>query len=186
MKIIYLHGFNSNGNGRTANALKEFYKEGVITPSYDFVNADKTYEEIDSLIQKFKGEQIILVGTSLGGFWANYFAERYSLPCVLANPALNPSNSLKKYIGFNKNFITNESYFFLEENANSFAKYENTNNNAEKYVLLSVKDEIIPYEPSTKVFKEKHLVIDNEEGHQIKDVSKIVSLIEKAINLYYL
>ncbi|MFC6977898.1 YqiA/YcfP family alpha/beta fold hydrolase [Microbulbifer taiwanensis] len=40
-----------------------------------------------------------LVGSSMGGFWSSYLAERYRLPAVLVNPAVHPARFMPGYLG---------------------------------------------------------------------------------------
>jgi len=42
-------------------------------------------------------KDIVLVGTSLGGFWAHFFGYEFNLPVVIMNPSINPSVTLKRY-----------------------------------------------------------------------------------------
>jgi predicted esterase YcpF (UPF0227 family) len=41
----------------------------------------------------------VLVGSSLGGFYATVLAERLGRPAVLFNPAVNPARDLARHIG---------------------------------------------------------------------------------------
>jgi len=185
MKIIYLHGFNSDGNGRTAQKLKEIYKKNILTPSYDYSNADKGFKYINNLIlETFKKDpEVILVGTSLGGFWANILAEKYDLKCVLINPSLNPSKSLKKYLGENKNFSNNKIIDFTEANANSYRKYEKpVNKNIFRITLLGENDKVIDQDLIKKMLTETVVYKVKNEGHSFVNVEPIIEAIEKCNN----
>ena len=103
MKIIYLHGFNSDENSNTVISLKKIFND-LIGISYDYIIPDLAHEKIKNTIDAVLkiDKEIILVGTSLGAFWANYFAQKYLLKCVLVNPSLYPWVSLTRCIGVNK------------------------------------------------------------------------------------
>lgn len=186
MKIVYLHGFNSDGNGNTAKKLKNNYKDEMITPSYDYQNADKGYNLLNSLISGLSSnDEVILCGTSLGGFWANYFSEKYNLKAILINPSLTPDTSLLKFIGTNKNFSNGKVIEFTKEDAELYSKYELSESpNIYKSILLGAKDTVIDHKKSAEKFKDHQVIIDQDEEHQIKDVSKIIKLIDEAINSY--
>ena len=69
MKIVYIHGLNSSSASMWP--FKWYIGEGV-TVSYDSV--DKTFDDIVSQVYEeilnvldFNGEELILVGWSLGG-----------------------------------------------------------------------------------------------------------------------
>ena len=186
MNIIYLHGFNSDGNGSTAVKLKSHYRDNIITPSYDYQNADNGYNQLNSIVQKgMNGDNLVLVGTSLGGFWANYFSEKYDIKCILINPALHPEISLQKYIGENKNFSNNKMVKFTKEDAERYSAYDvGESSNVFKTVLLGAKDEVIDYRNTEKHFKGHNMIIDQDEEHRIKDVSKIINLIDDIANTF--
>jgi predicted esterase YcpF (UPF0227 family) len=42
-------------------------------------------------------EELIFVGTSLGGWWAEKMAKLYQCKAVIINPSINPESSLSKY-----------------------------------------------------------------------------------------
>ena len=49
----------------------------------------------------------LFIGSSLGGFYASYFAEKFDSKAVLINPASNPYLGMKMYLGKNTNYSTN-------------------------------------------------------------------------------
>jgi len=51
-----------------------------------------------------------LVGSSLGGFYATYFAEQYNLKAVLINPAVHAHQLITP--GYWKNELTGEETYF--------------------------------------------------------------------------
>jgi len=100
-----MHDFGGSGEGSKAKAFREYFKskqEGFIAPSLSYVPelAIKTLEE---LIESYK-EDITLIGSSLGGFYAIYLSQKYSLKAVLLNPSINPYKTLKNLVGDAPNF----------------------------------------------------------------------------------
>lgn len=81
--ILYLHGFGSCANSNKTKILKshflDFYAPGL--PE----NPKETISKIESLINP----KTMLIGSSLGGYYAIYFAVKYNLKAVLINPSLN-------------------------------------------------------------------------------------------------
>ena len=186
MNIIYLHGFNSDGNGGTASKLKSYYKEQIICPSYDYANADKAYKQLNSVIKEAMGHgDLVLCGTSLGGFFANLFSEKYNIKCILVNPSLTPDTSLLKFVGKNKNFSNGKIVDFTKEDAEKYAKYEvGESPNVYKTIFLGAKDTVIDPKNTQKYFKGRQVIIDQDEEHQVKDVTKIINLIDDMSNTF--
>ncbi len=183
MTIIYLHGFNSDGNSTT---IKEIRKEipGLLSISYDYINADIAFEEIRLLIQDTlkKDPDLIVAGTSLGGFWANYFAQKMNLKCVLVNPALHPSVSLKKAVPESPipNYNTGELREFTYENTDSYKKYEvPVEAGINRTIVLGKNDEIIDYRKTEKMFRDKAMIILTEEGHRIENYGRIIKILRE-------
>lgn len=186
MAIIYLHGFNSDENSTT---IKELRKEipGLLSISYDYINAETAFEEIHSLITETlnKDPDLILAGTSLGGFWANYFAQKFQLKCVLVNPALHPSHSLRKAVPQSPlpNYNTGELREFTFENADAYKKFEvPVTSGIRRTIVLGKNGEIIDYRKTVEVFHDKGTIILTDEGHRIEDHGRIAKILKETFD----
>ena len=97
--IIYFHGFGSVGTSPKSIALRQAF------PDYDVHSPDlpdsptDVIQLVDHIINSATKFPIVLVGTSLGGFWANYFAQRFDMGCILVNPSTRPDISMPPRIG---------------------------------------------------------------------------------------
>ena len=58
------------------------------------------------------GERVVVMGSSLGGFYATHLAERFGCRAVLLNPAVNPARDLAAYIGEQTQWHSDERFFF--------------------------------------------------------------------------
>jgi predicted esterase YcpF (UPF0227 family) len=59
-------------------------------------------QAIDLLLQgtaAWPREQMAVIGSSLGGFYAAWLSAHWGVPAVLINPAVHPSRDLARYIG---------------------------------------------------------------------------------------
>ena len=179
MKVIYLHGFNSDSDSRTVKNLRKKIPD-LISVSYDYILPDKAYEKIKFTIEETIKEDadIILMGTSLGAFWANYFNQIWGLKSILVNPSLYPWVSLTKYIGSNINFNSGEERILTAENVAAYKKYETEIiRGYHRKVVLGTKDDVIDYRETEKVFKDKAEIILLNQGHRIEDTDKLVQII---------
>ncbi len=150
MKIVYLHGFASVGTGPKSDAfIKEFGAANVLRPDLP-LDPDDVETLIDSLM-KTVNEKVIFVGTSLGGFWAHYFAHKYGETCVLVNPSTSPSKTMWERVGHTiHNYQTGALIPVLEEYAAKFSEREQfirTSNmsGVSVHVFAAKDDNIIPY-----------------------------------------
>ena len=95
--IIYLHGFRSSPESNKATFLKQFCSTNNIDflcPPLD-MSPEKAVAQSITIVKNIIGQryqQIILVGSSLGGFYATYvmqnFEESEQLLSILINPAV--------------------------------------------------------------------------------------------------
>jgi predicted esterase YcpF (UPF0227 family) len=88
--IVYLHGFNSAYNPDSDKILALSKLDKVYPLSY---NSFDTYDNILEYIStKTKHlENLVFIGTSLGGFYAASCASALGVPCVLINPVTQGS-----------------------------------------------------------------------------------------------
>jgi predicted esterase YcpF (UPF0227 family) len=173
--IIYFHGYGSNGNSRTAEFIKSAYPDyAVITPTYNTKNANEAIDDLYKVVyQAMKDyECIFFVGSSLGGFIANYFSNKYSIPTVLINPCLDPVKRLQKYNPQDK------------VDCESFAKYDLSDiNGIPKVVILGKKDSVIPYQTFMERYNSRYQIFINESmGHRTTSKEDIIPAINQILN----
>jgi predicted esterase YcpF (UPF0227 family) len=115
--IIYLHGFNSSGASAKGQFLREQLGDiPVLTPSYHYDPA-RAISMLQHLIEQSLplDTNLILAGSSLGGYYAQYLSHQYALKQVLINPALMPLATLEDYLGENTNYYTGERYTLTKQ-----------------------------------------------------------------------
>ena len=89
--LIYIHGFNSSPASFKARVLQAALAERVsgatfLAPALPPSPAAAT-RLLDALV--LAHPQAILVGSSLGGYYAGWLAERHAMRAVLVNPAVH-------------------------------------------------------------------------------------------------
>lgn len=120
--VFYIHGFASTGRAIKGNVLKKHFKN-VFSPTLP-VNCDLAIELIeDSLKLLLPFYKIVLVGSSLGGFYASYLADKYGLKAVLINPVVKPEETITKFLGVNKNF-DGSTYTLEKSQVELYRKYD--------------------------------------------------------------
>ena len=101
--LVYLHGFNSSPASHKARHLKEVMGARGLDGQYACPELPDTPEEalrvIERIFEGRKAEDVTLLGSSLGGFYATWFAETRGCRAVLINPAVRPYIGLEAYLG---------------------------------------------------------------------------------------
>jgi uncharacterized protein len=161
--IIYIHGFKSSPLSEKATALKAAFS-GLIAADYDTLHPDTGFGQLDELIRPHLRENLVLVGSSLGGFWAYHFACRYGLKCVLLNPCMHPETTLPQFIGEVENMYTGEKGILTGRDLARYPDYRLVG--AEHCTVLHEKgDEVIPYQESVANFADTAYLVLLEGGN---------------------
>lgn len=116
--IIYLHGFRSAPASLKATALQRhmatrglgelFWCEQLpVSPAAAIA---LTEAQIARARAAYPERAPTLVGSSLGGYYATWLAERHDLRAVLVNPAVVAALSLEPWLGWQENLYTGERF----------------------------------------------------------------------------
>jgi len=154
--IIYIHGFNSSGQLGKAQEVAEISpEEQVIAPDLPW-QPEKAIALLEQLIQTHLDEQILLIGSSLGGYYAQYLGWRFGYLVVLINPALDPFPLLLGCVGEQTNYYTGEVYHLTEEALFSLRRFAvaPADMKAPVLVLLDKGDELIDYRIAEQAYRD--------------------------------
>ena len=91
MNIIYLHGFQSSALSIKGQQLKQYFAENnAVTVHLPDLNQAplQVMQQMSALIESL--QNVTLVGSSLGGFYATQLVAKYGVSAVLINPAMRP------------------------------------------------------------------------------------------------
>ena len=112
--IVYLHGFRSSPKSAKARLLGEFLARHAGSVEYFVPALDaRPAQAISQVLWHCLGkapENLTLVGSSLGGFYATAAAEKLGCRAVLLNPAVRAHEALASQLGAQKNLYTDEIF----------------------------------------------------------------------------
>ena len=120
-KILYFHGFKSSSDSTKAKNFKKFVLSNsknteVIIPNLDDC-FQKAFEQINNIIELNEGG-LSFMGSSLGGYYACYFAQKYQSKAVLINPAIPPLKNFEIHLGKNENYSTGNKFLIDKDDIN--------------------------------------------------------------------
>jgi len=177
--ILYVHGFASSGGSFKGRRLKEaFGADNVLTPTLPPV-PDEAVALLEGVVAglKERGEEPLLVGSSLGGFYSLYLCAGHGLPAVLVNPAVKAPETLRRAVGVNRNFTTGETFLWTEEHAESLGRYDvrDVARLDQERIMLIVQtgDQLLDYRDAVALLpRAAHLVIEGgtHEFERFEDV----------------
>jgi len=179
--IIYIHGFASCANSNKVNILKQYFKNVIA------INLPPSPIESIKLLQKYAKPNNLLIGSSLGGYYAIYLAEKYGLKAVLINPSLKPYKTLKPYIGTQFRYCDNQPFKWKKKYLNELKRLKSPIKRGKYLVLLQSNDEILNYKKTLKKFKNLPnakvvVVVEYGGNHRFENLDEYLCMIEKFKN----
>ncbi|MEI7680754.1 MAG: YqiA/YcfP family alpha/beta fold hydrolase [Betaproteobacteria bacterium] len=146
--LIYIHGFNSSPASFKARVLQAALAERVpgatfLAPALPPSPAAAT-RLLEALVVAHP--QAILVGSSLGGYYTGWLAERHAMRAVLVNPAVRPYELLHGHVGMQTNLYTGEHYEFTAVHVEELRALEQDRVTPARYLLMvETGDEVLDY-----------------------------------------
>lgn len=159
--IIYLHGFNSGGQSQKAAWLRERLAPAVLfAPTYEPHRAHDAVRDLRKFIARLRREnpldpKLMLIGSSLGGFWAQYLAPELGASIVLINPSLRPDETLARHTGRYRNEATGGETVLTDDDVRALREYrvEPCDPRVPTLVLLDAGDEVLDYRVAEAAFR---------------------------------
>jgi uncharacterized protein len=119
--LVYLHGFNSSP--RTVKGRKLAAAAAALSdPPRIYIPAlhhrpGTAMREVCAWVDESVADRATLsfVGSSLGGYYATWLAEKYAARAIVINPAVRPATALVAYSGPQRNLHTGESWELTPE-----------------------------------------------------------------------
>lgn len=168
--IIYLHGLNSSPHSHKARLLAERMAElgkddELLIPALHHDPA-QAIAEIEVLLAG-QASPVTLVGSSLGGFYATWLAERHGCQAVLVNPAVEAPQLARALLGPQRNHYSGEQWVLTEAHAAALDKLEVAAiTRPERYLLLiETGDEVLNWRRAVEKFREARQIVVEGGDH---------------------
>jgi hypothetical protein len=169
--ILYLHGFNSSPSSHKARTLGGHLERRGLGHLFACPALPHRPVEAARLIGSEiarAGGSPTLVGSSLGGFYATFFAERRGLRAVLINPAVTPHIGLEAYLGTQKNLYTGETYEFTRQDLAALRDLMVESVDPERYLLLlETGDEALDWREAARKYEGARTVVRDGGDHTL-------------------
>jgi len=171
LHFFYIHGFNSSPQSAKATLTKDYLNDQKLIAQYHVPTLpyapDQAIERLESAITDCLPDNVALIGSSLGGYYGTWIAEKYQLPLVLVNPAVKPYELLAHYLGENTNIYTGEKYTFTENNVQQLKALNiRTLTDPERYLLVTqTGDEVLDYRQAIEKFHTSRHIIQLGGSH---------------------
>jgi predicted esterase YcpF (UPF0227 family) len=172
-RILYLHGFNSAPSSHKARTLAAWMQARGLADCLSCPALPHRPEQavalIDAELQSAGADTVTLVGSSLGGFYATWFAEKYALRAVLIQPAVTPQLGLESYLGTQKNLYTGAEYELTREHIEGWRRLVAGSIDPERYLLLlETGDEVLDYREALARYEGARTVLRQGGDHALQ------------------
>jgi len=172
--LLYIHGFLSSPLSLKAQQTAQWLK--ITHPEVEFLcpqltpYPSQTQQLLESVIEKLLPESVYLMGSSLGGFWATWLAEKYNLRAVLINPAVRPQDFMPAYLEVDlKSYHTDDSYrlsaHHIDEAIAVDVPVARPNN---YWLLVQTGDETLDYRQSVQKYHACKQTIEEGGDHSFQ------------------
>lgn len=182
MHYLYIHGFNSSPASLKGQQLIRHF-ESIGQSSQLSVPAlshwpEEAMRQVETIVQQH--DELLLIGSSLGGFYATNLCERFShAKAVLVNPAVAPHNLLGALLGPQKNFYSGEEYeLTLEHMAQLERLYYPQLNYPERLLLMQQEgDETLDYREAVNYYNASAQIVQPGGHHGFENFESMLPTI---------
>ncbi len=188
--VVYLHGFRSSPRSSkafmTGEALKalssninhiEWYCPQLLA------SPKESMDMVIKYIEQSHFTEMVVMGSSLGGFYANFLSEKYGCRAVVLNPAVRAPRELAPHVGMMTAYDSDEPFDFRPEYIDELRALQvDAITKPSRYFLMATKgDELLDWKEMVDFYPSAyHLVLEGGD-HGISDYSKYLPEVLKFI-----
>jgi predicted esterase YcpF (UPF0227 family) len=177
--ILFIHGFASCGLGfKSKTLIEHFGVTQMLTPdlpaspraAIEYLQALQASRQID-----------LLIGSSLGGYYATYLNRAKPTPSVLINPATHPANLLSGHLGRHQRWCDGAEFDFNATHLAELAALRRDRlTDQERYlVLLQTGDEVLDYRQAVAFYTGHEVRLIEGGSHRFEHLERHLPEIEQ-------
>jgi hypothetical protein len=161
LSILYLYGWNGGAHSKGLIALQSTSLDAeILTWHYDQIDPTNNFAEARAFLDKLIPQgPLLVIGNSLGGYWANFIAEEYQIESILINPSLFPMDTLSNYKISEKQLASYQASTFHHKN---------------KWLYLSKNDTVIDPHIAERLLSDCMGTEWLDEPHAIQDYNFLI------------
>lgn len=180
---VYLHGFNSSPASFKARLLHA--RLTALGRGDEFLAPTLAHDPcaaIATLEQTLSGldpARITLIGSSLGGHYATWLAERHRLRAVLINPAIRPHALLAARLGPQTNIHTGTRYELTQQHLDALAALDVAEiTQPERYLLIvAMGDEVLDSRVALEKYRHAVQIVHPGGDHGFSEFARYVDAV---------
>ena len=176
--LVYLHGFRSSPRSSKAIMTGEAVKalSSSINPIEWYcpqllASPKESMDMVTTHIDQSKADRMVVIGSSLGGFYANYLAEKYGCKAIALNPAVWAARELAPHVGMMTSYDSDEPFDFRSEYIDELRALQvDAITDPQRYFLIAAKgDELLDWREMVEFYPDARQLILEGSDHGIAD-----------------
>jgi predicted esterase YcpF (UPF0227 family) len=179
--LLYIHGFLSSPLSfkaqQTAHWLAEHHPDIEFHCPQLTPYPAHTQHLLELLVERLLPEPIYVMGSSLGGFWATWLAEKYNLRAVLINPAVRPQDFMPAYLEVDlKSYHTDDSYRLSAHHIDEIVAVDVPVTRLQNYwLLVQTGDETLDYRQAVQKYQSCKQTIEEGGDHSFQGFERFLA-----------
>ena len=183
LHLLYLHGFLSGPSSEKAQQTCDYFSRyhpdiELHCPQLPF-DFDQWPAVTESLIARFAGQKVGIIGSSLGGFLATYLSAKLNCPAVAINPAVRPDELLEDYLGLHQCYYANQEVEVCRRHLPMLRAMRLQSPPNSMRVFLQTDDETLDYRQAASFYLPHQLVVEQGGDHSFQNYSRHLPAIHK-------
>ena len=174
--ILYIHGLNSSPTSTKASQLLKVAEHCGIARQLRVPALHHHPRQAMAQLQAAVAElgRPLLVGSSLGGYYATFLAEQHGLDALLINPAVRPHRLFGGKEELQTNYYTGETWLLTHDHVAALAELEMPEpRDAKRYrVWLQTADETLDYRQAETFYAGCSLDIQEGGDHSYQGFAR--------------
>jgi len=171
--LVYLHGFNSSPASHKSQVIKaclESRGQGHLYACPALPDTPRgAIRAIEASIAGRDPGEVTFLGSSLGGFYATFVAEKLGCRAALINPAITPHIGLEAYLGTQQNLHTGAPYELTHAHLEGWRALVVERIDPERYLLLlETGDEVLDWRAAARKYEGARTVIRDGGEHSLR------------------
>ena len=176
--ILYLHGFRSSPQSFKARLIAQRLQTVGRAADYQCPQLPASPQEAIALASRIAAQcdpdQLTLIGSSLGGYYATWLAERLGCRAVLLNPAVKPLRDLEQYVGVSTAYHSDQPFEFKHEYVEELTRFSVARiTRPERYFLIAATgDEVLDWREMVAHYPAARQRVIAGSDHGLSDFSE--------------
>ncbi len=176
--ILYLHGFRSSPQSNKAQQLRAVLTargrgDEFVCPQLP-ASPHAAAQLIEQTARRHDRQPLALIGSSLGGYYATWLAQRVDCRAVLLNPAIRPYEDLRQHLGLQPVYFSAATIEVKAEFLDELRVLDTPSiTRPQRYLLVAATgDEVIDWRTMVAKYAQCRQRVIQGSDHQLQDFSQ--------------